>query len=152
MILSLLLACTSTPMTMGADALAQLDTMRTLVGDHQAAVDAATTLDEVATEESAHMDAMTTAMDEMGTQMDDMMGCAMDDMMSGSMADADTHMTDMMADVTAHGDTQGAQTDLAACVDEEVTYVATMTAHFDAMADDMAGFDDVAECSSGMAM
>lgn len=153
MLITLLLtACTSTS-SMGADAIGQLDDLRSLVSAHKEAVDSAATMDEVTTEESTHAAAMATVTDDMDTMMGSMMACAMDDTMSTSMSDADTHMTDMMDAVAAHTADHVDHVDMAACIDEEASYSTMMGEHLDAMSTDMSGFDESADCtgsSTGM--
>ncbi len=152
MLFSLFLAaCTSTS-TMGADALGQMDDMRASVSAHREAVDNAATMDEVAAEESAHAEAMGVMMNDMDSMMGSMMGCAMDEMMSGSMDDADAHMSEMMDAITTHESDHADHADMQACVDEEDVHSTAMDGHLDAMASDMQGFDDSAECSGGMMM
>jgi hypothetical protein len=152
MLLSLLLTACSSDMTMGADALARLDDMRSAVSAHKDTVDKAASMDEVTTEESDHATAMAAMMDDMDTMMGSMMGCAMDDMMSGSMSDADGHMADMMDAVSGHEAAHADHVDMQGCMDEEATYSTAMADHLDAMATDMDGFDETAECSSGGGM
>ena len=152
MLLSLLLTACSSDMTMGADALARLDDMRSAVSAHKDTVDNAASMDEVTTEESDHAAAMAAMMDDMDTMMGSMMGCAMDDMMSGSMSDADGHMGEMMDAVSGHEAAHADHVDMQGCMDEEDTYSTAMADHLDAMAADMSGFDETAECSTGGGM
>lgn len=149
MFLFLLLSACTPDSTLGAALAARLDDARTEVADHRDHVDGASSMGEVDQMEADHHEAMTALMDEMSSMMASMMACGMSDSMMGGMTDADTHMGQMADEVTRHGETQAAHSDMGECTTEEDSYTAAMNEHMDAMRAAMEGFDTSATCPEG---
>ncbi|MDP2317203.1 MAG: hypothetical protein Q8P41_30230 [Pseudomonadota bacterium] len=146
----LLAGCTGSSV-LGAQTLDQLDTVQALLDAHTEAVSAATSMDDVTTLEADHSTAMGVAMEDMGGMMSDMMACDMGSMMD-SMADADSHMQEMMSVPGAHAGAHSEHGTMDDCRVEEDDYSVRMGDHLDAMKADMMGFDAEASCSSGGGM
>lgn len=150
--LLLLAACSSgggdpeTTIAAYEETLAALDT---LVADHVAAVDAATTREEVDALETAYLADWQDLHAHMDEDMDMLSDCAMDDEDMGMMDEAGMSMDAMDAAVSDHMADHEAHADVAACQASEDGHATAMAEHMDAMMAHGDHWRDSSSCEMG---
>lgn len=125
-----------------------LAAMDTLVADHVAAVQAATTVEEVATLEATYQTDWQALHAQMTEDMEMLDGCSMDDEDMGMMDDAMMSVDEMDAAVMDHMAGHDDHTDVATCQSDEEDHAAAMADHLAAM-DHGDDWRDSASCEMG---
>lgn len=132
MIALLLIACMSKDDSLETaldDIDAAADSLDTVVADHGAEVAAATTIDEVATAESAWTTDWSGATTDLRDALDMLGSCAMDDEDHASHDDAMTSMDAIDEAGTAHMTTMAACATVEDCVADETTFASDIAAY-----------------------
>ena len=151
MIALLLIACMSKDDSLKTaldDIDAAADSVDTVVADHGMEVAAATTVDEVATAESAWTNDWSGAATGLRDALDMLGSCAMDDSDRSSHDDAMTSMDAIDAAGTAHATTMAACTTVEDCLADETAFASEISGYTDQIRGCRDGWEDGSvECS-----